>query len=278
MSRRLLLALGGAVVVLALLVVAVPRLVRRATPPPPAVVRPDADAARLASPPLAARLRRLVAGSAADERSAGPKLIALTFDDGPYAVDTPQLLAVLRDLHVPATFFLIGRDAEQRPGLVRAIEAAGGEIADHTQTHPNLDQLDDAAVAREIAMGAQTLGAMVPDPAIRRLFRPPHGRYTVATLRTAQRAGYTTVLWTDDPGDWRNVSSASLLAHVASRATRPEILLLHNGRPATTTMLPALVTRFRAAGYTFVTVGDLLRQVGPDVINRAARAPLPVDG
>ncbi len=75
-----------------------------------------------------------------DDRSDRPKLIALTFDDGPYPIFTPLLLDELRDLHVPATFFLIGRDAEQWPDLTRRIEAGGNEIADHTYSHPNLDQ------------------------------------------------------------------------------------------------------------------------------------------
>ena len=67
-----------------------------------------------------------------DDRSSRPRLIALTFDDGPYPVFTPMLLDVLRDLHVPATFFLIGQDAQQWPELTRRIEADGNEIADHT--------------------------------------------------------------------------------------------------------------------------------------------------
>ena len=78
----------------------------------------DADLTPLVAPGLGARVRHAFLGSAADERVAGPKLIALTFDDGPYPVDTPALLAVLREARVPATFFLIGRDAEQYPGLV----------------------------------------------------------------------------------------------------------------------------------------------------------------
>ena len=112
---------------------------------------------------------------------AGPgppaRLIALTFDDGPYPVTTPLLVQTLRELGVPATFFLIGRDAEQFPALVRAIAAGGNEIADHTLTHPDLDRLDDGAVRAELEAGAAALERILPDPAVRRLFRPPHGRY-----------------------------------------------------------------------------------------------------
>jgi peptidoglycan/xylan/chitin deacetylase (PgdA/CDA1 family) len=250
------------------------RLYRRSLPPLPAVVLRDTDVEPLVAPPLGARMRHALLGSAADGRIAGPKLIALTFDDGPYPVDTPMLLAALRTAGVPATFFLIGRDAEQYPGLVRAIAAAGHEIANHTETHPDLATLDGPAVTAELKAGAATLGRYARERTITTEFRPPHGRFRASTLTAAQHAGYDTVLWTDDPGDWRSVSRTVLDAHITRFATSPEILLLHNGRPETVALLPGMVRRFQAAGYTFVTVSELVRRVGPGALNRAARTPL----
>ncbi len=239
----------------------------------PAIVTPQMDVHRLLSPSLAVRWERLIHGNA-PPAGPRPKLVALTFDDGPYPVDTPLLLDVLDDLHVPATFFLIGRDGQQYPELVRRIAADGYEIADHTLTHPDLDRLDDTAVRQEIDAGAAQLGKVVADPALRTLMRPPHGRYREATLRVAQTAGYDVVLWTDDPGDWRQVSAGALQQHIFAHATAPEILLLHSGRPATVEMLPAVVGRFRAAGYTFVTVGNLLHAVSPDQLNHPRKLRL----
>jgi len=252
------------------------RIYRRSLPPLPAVVTHDAVLAPLLESSAGARVRHALLGSAADGRVAGPKLIALTFDDGPYPVDTPMLLAVLRAAHAPATFFLIGRDAEQYPGLVRAIAAAGHEIANHTETHPDLTTLDAPAVTRELSEGAATLSRLTPGPEIRHEFRPPHGRFRAATLAAAQSAGYDTILWTDDPGDWRNVTRATLAAHIVRYATSPEILLLHNGRPETVALLPGIIQRFRAAGYTFTTISELLRRLGPEPLNHAARTPLPL--
>jgi peptidoglycan/xylan/chitin deacetylase (PgdA/CDA1 family) len=254
------------------------RVYRRSLPPLPAVITVDADARALVSPPLAAQLRRALLGSAADGRAAGPKLIALTFDDGPYPVDTPMLLATLRDADVPATFFLIGRDAQQFPGLVRAIAAGGNEVANHTETHPDMAALDDAGVTAELTGDAATLGRLVSDPEVAREWRPPHGRFRLATIQAAQRAGYDTILWTDDPGDWRNVSRTAIADHVARYATSPEILLLHSGRPETVAMLPGIIQRFHDAGYQFVTVSALLAQLGPGPLNHAARTPLPLTG
>ena len=266
--------IAAVLVAVAVLIYGGYRVARRAQPPMPAVVMHGAELDPLIAPPLGDRIRHAVFGSAADQRIAGPKLIALTFDDGPYPVETPVLLKVLADAHVPGTFFLIGRDAEQYPGLVRAIAAGGHEIANHTETHPDLSTLGDAAVATELRDGTASLARLTSDPAVRTSFRPPHGRYRRSTLETAQKAGYDTILWTDDPGDWRNVSRDVLAGHIARFATSPEILLLHNGRPETVALLPGMIRRYRAAGYTFVTVAGLLHRLGPDPLNHAARTPL----
>lgn len=239
----------------------------------PVVILPHADAPALLHPSLGTRFGALL-GKARAPVESRPKLIALTFDDGPYPVTTPLLLQRLRDLHVPATFFLIGRDAEQFPDLARAIAAGGHEIADHTLTHPDLDALDDRAVLAELRGGADSLERIAPDPAERTTFRPPHGRYTDATIGVAQAAGYATILWSDDPGDWRAVTAKALQEHLLERATAPEIVLLHSGRPSTIAALGPVVGAFRAAGYEFVTVEALLRRVSADQINRPAKFPL----
>ena len=239
----------------------------------PAVVLRDADAVPIVQPSIGRRLHAVFV----DQRSPlgeRPKLVALTFDDGPYPVTTPLLLQTLRDLRVPATFFLIGRDAEQFPALARAIAAGGHEIADHTLTHPNLDQLDSKAVTAELKEGTVSLQRIAPDPSELHLFRPPHGRYTLATIQAAQGAGYDTILWNDDPGDWRSVPPQELRDHLLRHATAPEIVLLHSGRWATVEMLPELVGRYRAAGYTFVTIGTLLRHTTVQQLNRPAKLPL----
>ncbi|MBV9440792.1 MAG: polysaccharide deacetylase family protein [Candidatus Eremiobacteraeota bacterium] len=238
----------------------------------PAVVLRGQDARALLQPSLGARLAALVRRAVPPD--ARPRLVALTFDDGPYPVTTPLLLQRLRDVRVRATFFLIGRDAEQFPGLARAVAADGHELANHTLTHPDLDGLDDAAVRAELAGGAAALGRIAPDPAERRLFRPPHGRYRLATVLVAQRAGYDTVLWNDDPGDWRSVPAAALRDHLLARATAPEIVLLHSGRPATIAALPDVVARYRAAGFAFVTVGELLRRCSIEALDRPAKISL----
>jgi peptidoglycan/xylan/chitin deacetylase (PgdA/CDA1 family) len=239
--------------------------------PPPAVITAQMDVHRAVSMDLDARLGRLLHDRYTGDRSNRPRLIALTFDDGPYPVTTPLLLDALRDLDVPATFFLIGRDAEQFPELARRIERQGNEIGNHTYAHPDLDKLSSAAVRAELIKGRGVLRAVAADPGIDTLFRPPHGRFTEATLVAAQRLGYDTIFSTDDGGDWRSVGARALALHIEAHATAPEIVLLHSGNPATIEMLPEVVERFRKSGYRFVTVSRLLMQVPPQQINHPAR-------
>jgi peptidoglycan/xylan/chitin deacetylase (PgdA/CDA1 family) len=267
--------LVAALIVAAVLAYLSYRLLLRESNYQPAVVTPQMQVSALVGNSLAARLRRAYAQRVTyARRTDRPRLIALTFDDGPYPVFTPLLLTELRALHVPATFFLIGRDARQWPGLAQRIAAAGDEVCDHTQTHPDLDRESAPQVRAELLNGANSLYALTRDPSVRWCFRPPHGRYTAATLRTAQSIGYTTVLWTDDSGDWRSVTPRVLAQHLEAHATAPEIVLLHSGKLATVQMLPQVVPRFRAAGYRFVTVRTLLGVVSAVDLNYPARRSL----
>jgi len=228
----------------------------------PAVVVRNTDAHRVLSTSVGARVDRFLHDRPPTDRRGSPKLMALTFDDGPYPIETPLLLDVLAELHVPATFFLIGHDTELYPALAKRIANEGHEIANHTQTHPyGFDKLAPPQVTTELADGARTLERYVRDPAIRTLMRPPHGRFTESTVVTAQRDGYHVILWNDDPGDWRSVPPAALDDHMRDNATAPDIVLLHSGRLNTVEALPTIVAHFRAAGYAFVTVGQLMARV-----------------
>ncbi|HTV74477.1 MAG TPA: polysaccharide deacetylase family protein [Candidatus Acidoferrales bacterium] len=238
------------------------KLDRTHPPPLPAIIEPTADAHMLLSSALDARVSRLLHDRGPLDRSHNAKVVALTFDDGPYPVATPLLLDLLQDLHVPATFFLIGNDAKLFPEITARIERDGNEVANHTLSHPaRFDQLDAAGVQYQLEAGAEVLERYVHDPAIRTMMRPPHGRFTEKTARAVQRAGYSMILWTEDPGDWRTVPPGELARYVELHATAPDIVLMHSGSMATIAMLPQVIARFRKAGYQFMTVGALLQHV-----------------
>jgi peptidoglycan/xylan/chitin deacetylase (PgdA/CDA1 family) len=239
----------------------------------PALVTPAMNVHNEFSGDALARAYRVTHNMVASaDRSKRPKLIALTFDDGPYPVYTPLLLDELHRLGVRATFFLIGRDAEQWPEITKRIEAEGHEIADHTYSHPELDHETADQVREEVLKGRDVLWSLAHDPAERELMRPPHGRYTMATLQAVQSVGFDVVLWTDDSGDWRTLTAAQIAGDMLRHATAPDIVLLHSGKLATIQALAPVVQRFKDAGYEFVTAGELLRRVSPEELNHPAKA------
>ncbi len=243
----------------------------RVSTPHPTLVEPTTSLHRAIGKGPLVRMARVIEKLKPAPRSSGERLIALTFDDGPYPIYTPMLLDELERLHVRATFFLIGRDAALWPQLARRIAADGNEIGDHTQTHPDLDHETSAQVRRELVDGRNTLLRITGDRSAAALFRPPHGRYTAATLRVAQELGMKTIFWSDDPGDWRELSAREIEAHIAAHATEPEILLLHSGKRTTVKALEKIVPAFRRAGYRFVTVGEMLALLGARRVEAARR-------
>jgi peptidoglycan/xylan/chitin deacetylase (PgdA/CDA1 family) len=190
----------------------------------------------------------LVAGGCAyaaiapESRIFGPTLIAgadpaefaLTYDDGPNDKQTPQLLDLLAEHNVRATFFVIGNFVQQRPDLVRRIHAAGHIVGNHTTSHPWLPLLAPRRVRNELAFCNATIeeatGARV------RFFRPPHGARRPDILRIARALGLTPVLWNAMGYDWRSGRSAAHIAESLARGIarnqqlgRGSNLLLHDG-------------------------------------------------
>ncbi len=168
-----------------------------------------------------------------------PREIALTFDDGPNPCATPQLLDVLAECGVRATFFLIGRYALAEAALTRRIVAEGHSLGNHTMTHPRLPLCSRRRVAGELADAQHAIedlaGAAV------RLFRPPHGYRTPRVLRTAQELGLTTVTWNVIGNDWRLPTAGAIAARVATHAAHQQRrgyaanIVLHDGSQTTAT-------------------------------------------
>jgi peptidoglycan/xylan/chitin deacetylase (PgdA/CDA1 family) len=193
------------------------------------------------------------------------KQLALTFDDGPNPACTPQLLDVLAKHNVCATFFLVGKWIASHPDLARKINAGGHEIGNHTQTHPNLllcsagelrKQLNDCRTSIENA-------GLAPS----NLFRPPWGARRPATLRVARELGYTPVMWSVTCYDWKPTTADRIEAHAVRQVRGGDILLLHDGdysrdnadRTATVGAVERIISRYKSDGYTFVTVGEMIR-------------------
>lgn len=239
----------------------------------PVLVKPGADASAIVDPPPSAIGERMLL----DVREAlsppdRPRLAVLTFDDGPYPVETPALADELARLHVPADFFLIGDDVERQPAIARRLVAGGDEAGSHSMTHPEMSTLSYDAQLAEIDGGAKALAAVTGRTVV--YFRPPHGNYDADTIRAALDLGETVALWDDDPGDWRQMTPDKITESVTDQARAPAVILLHDGRDATIDAVPQIVAAFRRAGYRFVTLSELEKTVPIDEINDPIRVTL----
>jgi peptidoglycan-N-acetylglucosamine deacetylase len=184
------------------------------------------------------------------------KVVALTFDDGPWPSSTPAILDTLQRLHVRATFFVIGYLAHQYPGLVRRELRLGMTIGNHTYNHPQVppfDQLPLPLLRDEIGLDQQILEKL----GVRtHLFRPPGGSTSSRVVRAAAATGERVVLWSVDPTDWQpGVTAAQITHRVLSAIRAGSIVILHDGggdRSATLAALPAIVHGIRARGLRLV--------------------------
>ncbi|HEX3429938.1 MAG TPA: glycosyltransferase [Rhizomicrobium sp.] len=220
-------------------------------------------------------------------RQAGASLkkIAITFDDGPDPVWTPQVLDILKAKHVPATFFVIGENAEAYPDLVQRMVTEGHDIGNHTFTHPNLDDTPGPAIILELNATQRLFQALTGRSM--RLFRPPYlgdaepsDEPDLRPVQLAQNLGYITVGMHADPVDWELPGVNAILERTlaAVRAKNPDlranIILFHDAggdRSQTVAALPKVIDALRAQGYTFVSVAELAG------MSRAqAMPPLPV--
>lgn len=190
-----------------------------------------------------------------------PKVVALTFDDGPHPVYTPQVLDILMRYKVKATFFLIGARAERYPDLARRILAEGHEIGNHTYSHfADLPYKDWDTICREIVNGADAIERVT---GVRpKLFRPPHGYLNYRVHTAAQIYGFTVVLWTVS-ADHHDAPTPEAMAQRVFRLVHPgAIILMHDGRTSTrwrdVKALPLILSGLRKRGYRFVTVSELL--------------------
>lgn len=181
--------------------------------------------------------------------------VALTFDDGPHPNFTPKLLDILKRANVKATFFVIGFMAEKYPDLVKRIAADGHEVGNHTYSHVTLTKLTDPEVLTELAANDEVIAKLTGRKV--RYCRPPGGDFAAKTLELAGSLGLTTVLWTDDPGDYANPGDTVLMER-EMRALRPGgIILLHDGSQDTLDTLGKLIEAVEAKGFKFVTLDEL---------------------
>ena len=185
------------------------------------------------------------------------KRVALTFDDGPHREYTDEILDILSEYGVKATFFVIGVNAELCPAPLKRAIAEGHEIGSHTYSHRDFPRLSEKEIVGEIEKNAAVLGKFGVKA---RLFRPPGGFCEEKVVRSAQKEDCDVVLWTIDTCDWRGVSAGEIV-RAASRLRGGEIILMHDyvsGVSHTPEALRILLPALLDKGFSFATAGALV--------------------
>jgi peptidoglycan-N-acetylglucosamine deacetylase len=201
----------------------------------------------------------------------GSRQIALTYDDGPNDPHTLRLLEVLARHDVHATFFLIGRYVQQRPEIAREIFQAGHVVGNHTFTHPLLIFKSETEIHEEISQCRAALQDAIGQHST--LFRPPFGGRRPAVFRVARELGLKPVMWNVTGYDWNAPPAEVIERKVARRTHGGDVILLHDGghkqlgadRSQTVIATDRMIARYKAEGYEFVTVSQMMgsARVGP---------------
>ena len=188
--------------------------------------------------------------------------IAMTFDDGPHAANTPRLLDMLKQRKIHATFFVVGQCAAEFPDIMKRIVAEGHEIANHSWSHPQLSSMSDSGVRDQLQ---KTHDAIVQTTGVTpKIMRPPYGAFTARQRSWANGVwGYKCILWDVDPLDWK-VRNAEHVKHEILKATvAGSIILSHDIHKTTVDAMPETLDGLLAKGFKFVTVSELIAMDRP---------------
>lgn len=193
-------------------------------------------------------------------------LLALTFDDGPDPKYTPDILDILKEYEVPATFFVVGAHVEKYPLIAKRIVEEGHEIGNHTYSHKSLIPLSQRRIIQEIDQAHSIIEEITGSKPV--LFRPPRGVYSDFAREYLREEGYTIVLWDVTSKDWSEISAREIANNVLNHVSNGSILLFHDSgnivtpqggnRINTVKALSIIIEELQDRGYKFVGLQELI--------------------
>jgi peptidoglycan-N-acetylglucosamine deacetylase len=182
----------------------------------------------------------------------GPKVIALTIDDGPSPVYTPQVLQILAEYGITASFSMIGENVTYYPSLAQEVAAAGHTIVNHTWNHANLTAMRTTQMHSEIG---QATDAIHTATGVRpHLFRAPYGAWSRMVLDYCASEKLTALDWSVDPRDWSRPGVSEIVSTIMRTTKTGSIILEHDGggdRSQTVAALKIVIPRLLDEGYRF---------------------------
>jgi peptidoglycan/xylan/chitin deacetylase (PgdA/CDA1 family) len=208
-------------------------------------------------------------------------IVSLTFDDGPNPVYTPQILDILKEKGVKASFFVVGENVNKYPEIARRIVSEGHDIGNHTYSHRELvpstkklvlNQLEKTDFAIRKAIGVKT-----------RLFRPPRGIYSNAVRELVVTKGYRIILWTVSSADWSGVSPKTIFRRIRWYTRNGGIILFHDSgalirkegasRGNTVQALPMIIDYLRERrGFGIIPISEMLDRLGEEELIESEEA------
>lgn len=188
------------------------------------------------------------------------KVVALSFDAAWGNEDTAQILKVLADNDVKATFFMTGGWVDKYPDDVKAIAEAGHTLGNHSQNHKNMSQLSVEECKEELMSVHNKVKELTGVEM--ELFRPPYGDYNDMVVDTAFEIGYYPIQWSVDSLDWKNYGVQNIVDTVVNHKALDSgaIILMHNGAEYTAQALQQVIDGLKEKGYSFVTIDELIKR------------------
>jgi len=184
------------------------------------------------------------------------KQVAITFDDGPNAEFTPQILDLLKTYHAKATFFCIGKHIEQQPKLVQQIIAEGHTVGNHTYSHSEIfDFYGKQKVIDEIETTNSLVASIINKEMI--LFRPPYGVTNPAITKALKHTKHKVIGWNIRSLDTVKNDEKTILNRITKNITPGAVILLHDSQNITVRVLEQLLLFLQDNNYQSVTVDTL---------------------
>ncbi|HBN57117.1 MAG TPA: peptidoglycan-N-acetylglucosamine deacetylase, partial [Lachnospiraceae bacterium] len=181
------------------------------------------------------------------------KKIALTFDDGPHPVYTEEMLNLLEEMEVPATFFLLGQNVENQGELVKEIADKGHLIGNHTYHHVQITTLTTEQAYEEINKTSDLIEELTGKGT--EYVRPPFGTWNKGLEADLN---LIPVMWTIDTLDWTTGNVSWIVEQVVKKAKDNDIILMHDSYKSTVQAVERIIPLLMAEGFEFVTVDEVL--------------------
>lgn len=184
------------------------------------------------------------------------KVVALTFDDGPHRVYTGEVLDVLKDYRVPATFFCIGSEAEKYPEVVRRIFAEGHTVGNHSYSHAGRFPFYSLQhMEKDLRLAQEILERITGRPVT--LFRPPFGVTNPTIAKVVKKTGYRTIGWNIRSFDTREESPDRILRRIAGRLEPGSVILLHDRLAGSAALLKRLLDELQKRRYRIISLEEM---------------------